>query len=183
MHRFFPKEIPVASWRPMTVLRDYAVRALADETIHFRFGQSHGVFILIAPSLAGDRFIHSIDFETGDPVVLGKLPEKTLVTIGRSSECDIKIMHAIVSRQHLSLYLDNNVLLVKDNGSTNGTYCLKENLFFDVEEYLQSHPLDKPEESTLDLIREQFGPTLIDFLKNYSQKRMNQNDLNNSSDK
>jgi hypothetical protein len=155
----------------MTVLRDYAVRALNDENIYFRFGQSHGVFLAISPSLTGDRVIHSIDFETGDPTVVGKLPANTVVTIGRSSDCDIKIMHAIVSRRHISLYWDNSVILVKDIGSTNGTFCLKENLFFDVEEYLQNHSLDKAEESTLDLIREQFGPTLIDFLKNYSQNK------------
>lgn len=42
--------------------------------------------------------------------------------LGRSSECDITLPGTHVSRRHAELFVQNNVLHVKDLGSSNGTY-------------------------------------------------------------
>lgn len=45
-----------------------------------------------------------------------------LVVVGRSSECDIVLAAAHLSRQHARLYIDQGALYVKDLGSSNGTF-------------------------------------------------------------
>ncbi|OVE75634.1 hypothetical protein BVX98_07250 [bacterium F11] len=59
---------------------------------------------------------------------------------------------------------------MKDLGSTNGTCVYKDNVSFDIDEYLNQHPLDQKKEGTLDWIHEEFGPTLDDFLLTYSKE-------------
>ncbi|WP_299975323.1 FHA domain-containing protein [uncultured Pseudoteredinibacter sp.] len=49
-----------------------------------------------------------------------KLGEQTVV--GRSSECDIVLAAAHLSRQHARLFLDQGALYVRDLGSSNGTF-------------------------------------------------------------
>jgi len=45
-----------------------------------------------------------------------------LVVVGRSSECDIVLAAAHLSRQHARLFIDQGALYVKDLGSSNGTF-------------------------------------------------------------
>jgi len=49
-----------------------------------------------------------------------KLGEQTVV--GRSSECDIVLAAAHLSRQHARLFIDQGALYVRDLGSSNGTF-------------------------------------------------------------
>src|SRR5205823_6352600 len=129
--------------------------------VYLRFGGVYGMYISISGTSA-DRMISGLDIETGDPTLLGRLSADADVVIGRTSDCKIKVMHAIVSRQHLSLHLSGNVLLVRDLGSTNGTYFYGKTKNFDVADYIQHHPLDKTGGNTLDWLHETFGPQIAD---------------------
>ncbi len=53
------------------------------------------------------------------PIVL---PENTEVIVGRSDNVNVKLENKYVSGKHLSLRLNNNKIIVRDLGSTNGTY-------------------------------------------------------------
>lgn len=167
MPYFLPRAVPEESWKPIGPHRAYAVRARSGEDIRLRIGQ--GIFMVITSSASKERMISGVDFETGELSLLGKIKEDQTVCIGRTSECGIRIMHAIVSRQHTELRLMGEILIVKDMGSTNGTYCHADNVFFDVDAYIERHRDAKPEESTMDEIHEEFGPLLDDFLKKYSE--------------
>jgi hypothetical protein len=67
--------------------------------------------------------------------------------------------------------LEGNIVLLKDLGSTNGTFIAPDTPHFDIVRYIDANPLDGGEDRTLDSIHEQFGPTLDDFLRSYSQNR------------
>ena len=70
-------------------------------------------------------------------VAAARMPEGGSLVIGRTSECAIKIMHAIVSAQtSASSRLEGNIVVVADLGSTNGTFCLTERHYFDIDSYL-----------------------------------------------
>jgi predicted component of type VI protein secretion system len=47
---------------------------------------------------------------------------KDRVVIGRTSHCDLRIPLSSVSRQHCELRIENGAVLLKDLGSSNGTY-------------------------------------------------------------
>ena len=170
MPKFSPKDLPADAWQQLRGQRDYAFRANSDETLFFRFGHGHGIYISITPAIAG-RAVNVIDIDTSETTLAGKIPNNESVLIGRTSECAVKIMHAIISRHHLKLQLVGNVLIVQDLGSTNGTFYLTDLIHFDIVSYLETHPLEGMEERTMDTIHEAFGPTLNDFLRSYSQKK------------
>ena len=153
----------------LTADRDYAVRSEKNETIYLRFGAGQGVYLAISPAPSG-RLVHGVSFETGETSLLARMPEGQPIVIGRISECLIKIMHAIVSRRHAEIRLDGNVVVLRDLGSTNGTWLAPGTPHFDIASYLESHPLEGAEDRTLDNVHEEFGPTLDDFLRRYSQK-------------
>ena len=44
------------------------------------------------------------------------------LSFGRASECDIFLDDITVSRNHCDIFLQENQVSIKDNGSTNGTY-------------------------------------------------------------
>lgn len=150
--------------------RDYAVRIEKNESAHIRFGPGQGLYLAIEPATSG-RFVYTLDYETGDPTLLARMPEGQPIVVGRISECLIKIMHAIVSRRHLSMRVEGNILILRDLGSTNGSFISTETPHFDIASYLEKNPVDGAEERTLDAIHEQFGPALDDFLKTYSQNK------------
>lgn len=170
MDKFIPKDLSEESWQPLTPNVDYAILCGKDNHVHLRFGPVHGLFVGLAPSSTG-RLVNSVDPQNGTMALLGKLSADGKTVFGRTSDCTINLKHAIVSRRHLEATLRGNILVVRDLGSTNGTFVFKDIPHFDIAQYLKSHPLDKSEESTLDSIHEAFGPTLDDFLKNYSQSK------------
>ena len=43
-------------------------------------------------------------------------------SIGRNPHCDIFLSHVTVSRKHAIIQIEDGVMTVKDNGSTNGTW-------------------------------------------------------------
>jgi DNA-binding CsgD family transcriptional regulator len=43
-------------------------------------------------------------------------------TLGRSSQCDVRVVHTTVSRQHAQIWRDNGTLFVRDLDSRNGTF-------------------------------------------------------------
>lgn len=49
-------------------------------------------------------------------------PLRSPTLVGRSSECDISLAIAHLSRRHARLHVQNGLLYVKDLGSANGTY-------------------------------------------------------------
>lgn len=52
------------------------------------------------------------------PIVDLKLP----TTIGRGRDAGLMIAHPMVSRQHCELFEEDGLLMVRDLGSTNGTF-------------------------------------------------------------
>lgn len=48
------------------------------------------------------------------------LPERGTMTIGRSTECDVRVEHSSVSRLHARLELEPEIVRVRDLGSANG---------------------------------------------------------------
>lgn len=42
--------------------------------------------------------------------------------IGRGKQCDVTIVHPLVSRRHCEIYEENGVVMVRDLGSLNGTF-------------------------------------------------------------
>ncbi|MGQ9424643.1 FHA domain-containing protein [Gilvimarinus sp. F26214L] len=49
-------------------------------------------------------------------------PIKAETVIGRSSDCDITLAAAHLSRRHVKLFVENGLLYMRDLGSANGTY-------------------------------------------------------------
>ena len=45
-------------------------------------------------------------------------------TIGRAKQCDVTIIHPLVSRRHCEIYEETGRVMVRDVGSLNGTYYL-----------------------------------------------------------
>lgn len=173
MDKFIPKSIPEDGWQPVVQQRDHAVLCGPEDHVFFRLGPGHGMCIEVVSSPSG-RVINALDFESGEATLLGKLPDEWKVVMGRTSDCTIKLMHAIVSRQHVELtFKGNGILVVRDLGSTNGTFLLKKIPHFDIVEYSESHSVEKAQESTMDSIHEAFGPALDDFLKTYAQSKGN----------
>ncbi len=168
MTTLVPKGVKEESWRPLVQLRDYAVLCNPGESVFFKFGAGRGLYVGIDPSSVG-RIVNSLDFENGDPSLLGKLAPNVKAIIGRTGDATIKVMHAMISRTHLELTLKGNVLVVKDCGSTNGTYIHTENPHFDIHEYLEHHPLGSAPGDTLNWVQVTFGVGITDFLKDYSQ--------------
>jgi hypothetical protein len=171
--KLVPKSVPEDGWVAMIPDRDYAVRLGKNDNTFLRFGPGQGIYLSIEPGPSG-RFIYSLDYETGEPTLLARMPENQTVAIGRTSECLVKIMHAIVSRRHLEMRLDGDIVILRDLGSTNGSFLLADMPYFDIAGYIEANPLDKVEERTLDGIHEQFGPTLDDFLRRYSAEKKGQ---------
>src|SRR5687768_8519962 len=57
----------------------------------------------------------------GDVAEVQPLPTSGEVTVGRSSQCTIRIDHPSMSRRHLDLVLSESSIRIVDQGSANGT--------------------------------------------------------------
>jgi pSer/pThr/pTyr-binding forkhead associated (FHA) protein len=58
-----------------------------------------------------------LPIDGGTPISL----EKEMTLIGRNEECEIRLDHKSVSKQHCLLVKTDGLILVRDLGSTNGT--------------------------------------------------------------
>src|SRR3954469_17227311 len=58
-----------------------------------------------------------IPLDGGPPIEIGR----DLTLVGRKEECDLRLDHKSVSKQHCVLVKSDGLLLVRDLGSTNGT--------------------------------------------------------------
>ncbi len=170
MAKLVPKLVLDDAWVPLVQQRDYAVLCNSGDSAYLRFGLGHGMYIGVDPTPSG-RVVNSINFEDGAPSLMGKIPSDTKVILGRTSDCAVKIMHAIVSRHHLEITMTKNILVLRDLGSTNGTFIHNGAMFFDIEKYNEEHPPEKAAENTLDEIHQAFGPELDDFLMSYHQSK------------
>jgi FHA domain len=168
---FIPKSVPDAEWKQLYSNRAYAVRCREDDQIYFRLGSGKSFYLSISSIKPQGWVISSIQFESGEGGLLHNLAEGTLLKLGRSPEAQVKIMHAIISRNHLELELRNSILTVKDLGSVNGTYCYVGASFFDIEEYLEAQSNAKGDDLNSDEVHQVFGVGLDDFLKNYREKK------------
>ena len=54
----------------------------------------------------------------GESLTLNELP----ITIGRAPSASVRISDRWLSREHCTIYRDDNSLVVRDLGSTHGTY-------------------------------------------------------------
>jgi hypothetical protein len=169
--RFIPKTIPDEHWKKLGAQRPFALLAGPDESIFLRLGVGKSIYLELAPSQMGARIINLLSYEAGESLLLHNLPNLGFLCVGRGSECSIKIMNPIVSRHHVELSLEGNILVVKDLGAINGTFVHTDNFGFDIDKYLVDRPIETAHERTLDAIHEAFGPNLDDFLKHYSQKK------------
>lgn len=52
--------------------------------------------------------------------------KRARMVVGRKKECDIRIAVSSVSREHCEIRIENGKVLVKDLGSSNGTYVNRE---------------------------------------------------------
>ncbi len=170
MDTFYPREVREEEWRPLVGSRAYAVRSGPQDFVYLRLGKGKGFYMSIAPTKLG-RVITAIDYESGGESILQNLTPGASLSIGRSQECRIKIIHAYISRQHAELFFNDDILMIRDLGSINGTFIHSQGVCFDIEEYLLNHPIDQMKTSTMDVIHEAFGPRLHEFLKRYIEKK------------
>ena len=165
-----PKTIPEEKWKKLIPHRDYAVRCRINEEILVRLGTGIGLYFTATQMKPGSLYMNSVDYETGDKSPQNPFPKDKPVCIGRTSDCEIIAKHAIVSRKHAEMKIKDDILVIRDLGSTNGTSIMKDHVSFDIKEYLDQHPVDQKTDGTLDWIHEEFGPKLDDFLKSYSKE-------------
>ncbi len=151
--------------------RARAFRINPEDTVYLRLGRGKSIYVELVPSQMGTRIVNLIDYENGNANLIQKVSDHQTTLVGRTSECAIKIINPVVSRRHVELAMDGNVLVVTDLGSSNGTYYHPDCFGFDIDPYLESFPIDQMSDRTMDPIHEAFGPTLDDFLKRYSQKK------------
>lgn len=67
--------------------------------------------------LAGSMRTQLIPVDGGPPIDL----PRELTLVGRKEDCDLRLDHKSVSKQHCVLLRSDGLLLVRDLGSTNGT--------------------------------------------------------------
>lgn len=170
MSKLIPKAIPAEMWKQLTPNKTYGIRANSDDDIHLRFGPG-GVYVSILNSPPAGRIVNSVSIEDGTLSVIGKINAGELTVMGRATETGIKVVHPIMSRSHVEIKLDGNVLTVKDLGSTNGTFFYSDNIVFDIDDYLSRHPVGEAATSTMDELHESFGSSFNDFLKRYSESK------------
>lgn len=170
MSIFIPKESNEESWIQLPPQSPFACRALNGDVIQFRLGGKSGVFLALA-SAANGRTINLVDYETGDYTPVGAIADGQTVCLGRTSECELKLSHAIVSRRHLSFTLKGSILVAQDEGSTNKSFISSGSPNFDINKYLEEHPLESLKGAPNDTIHEVFGYELDEFLTKYSQER------------
>ena len=170
MAGFIPKSTSDEDWKQLDTQKDYAVLIRKGVSANLRLGGEHGLYLEVSKDDSGVK-ISAVDFESGQLSAVGQLQPDAKMLFGRTSECQIKVMHAIVSRQHLALSFSGDILIVRDLNSTNRTYLLRKNSHFEIEDYLANHPADKAQTGTLDPVYEAFGPTISDFLKSYSNQK------------
>jgi hypothetical protein len=78
---------------------------------------SAGVVESATPVPAEDSpFVISVDRLNG-------AKQTTLVTVGRGEDCDIRVVHPLVSKHHAYFKQDGDLWLLADAGSTNGTFA------------------------------------------------------------
>jgi hypothetical protein len=164
MGQFVPKFIAEESWDQMVAQNVYILKMIPDEPVRFRFGAGMGLYIEISKVSHG-HVINILDFESGDPTLIGKLGDDAPASVGRTSECQIKIANPIMSRQHLELKLWNKkILIAKDLGSTNGTFMWNDiplaNLTGMSDDIESSENLEK-----------KFGIDITPLLNEYSQSK------------
>src|SRR4051812_9267143 len=116
MPTLVPKGVSDEKWKRLNPQREYAVLCNPDSSVFLKFGQGRGLYVGIDPSSAG-RLVNSLDFENGEPTLLGKISPGAKTVIGRTAEAGVKVMHAMISRNHLEMLLQGNVLVIKDLGS------------------------------------------------------------------
>lgn len=78
------------------------------------------------------------------------------VTIGRSANCEIKIEHGAISRNHARIVITGTSVVIRDLGSTNGTY-------------VNDEPIEEHVLSEGDLLK--VGRTIFKFLRPGSIER------------
>lgn len=144
-------------------------------TVNIRLGIGKSIFLEIVASAKG-RIINLVDYELGTSEPLYNLTDQSSLILGRTAECNIKINHAYVSRQHLEMSADGEFLVIRDLGSSNKTYYLTDAVGLNIEEYVIAHPGRRNPDDTLDDVHETFGPQLDDFLQRYIDKKEKQND-------
>lgn len=57
-----------------------------------------------------------------DPDRTKHVIERQRCLIGRADDCDIKELHAFISQYHCELLIDDDVVIVQELGSRNGTF-------------------------------------------------------------
>lgn len=178
MSDFIPKEIPEDEWRQLAPGKSYAVKLGSQDRVFLRLGGGKSFFLAIQPLKSDGHAIFSLHYESGEEHLLHNLVKDAQLILGRSSEAAVKIMHAIISRKHLELRWNQNILMVRDLGSVNGSYCYASCPYFNIDEYLEVRPLEKSKDMTLDEVHQIFGPTLDDFLQLYSDQKKKESENN-----
>jgi hypothetical protein len=164
MGQFVPKLIAPESWDQMVAQNVYMIKMSMDEPVRFRFGIGIGVYIEISRASQG-YVVNMLDFETGEPTLLGKLDDDSAAIIGRTSDCHIKLAQPVMSRQHLELKVWGKKLIVaKDLGSTNGTFMWKEVPIVNLTGH--SAEIESPAE-----LEKRFGIDITPLLNEYSEHK------------
>jgi len=169
--KFIPKSVGEDDWKTLPPNRPFAILSNQEKGVWLRLGKGKAFYIEIISPQFGGRLLNSVEYDGGDAMLLSKLSDHASLKIGRTADTQIKIAHPYISRHHLELSLDGNVLVAKDLGSVNGSFFHKGNISFDIEAYIDGHRSESKTESTWDDIHVAFGPTLEDFLKRYQSKK------------
>lgn len=170
---FNPAELEDDAWERLDPFKCFAVLCDDKNPVYLRLGRGRGVFLTIQSLMNEGRVIKTIEYENGNMSPLAKLANFGAVSLGRSSDVSVKIVSPIVSRRHLELSLDGNILVIMDSGSMNGTYIYSKNVFFSVDDYLSHYSLEESAQKTLDQVHETFGLELDEFFKRYLAKKEN----------
>ena len=171
MSKIVPSAVGEDRWKKFEAQRDYAIRIDRDAPVFLRLGPRQSYYLKIAFGGSSGYVAMSVDFDTGKEVVVGRIPSGKSLLVGRTSECDVKVMHPLVSREHARMFQDDKILLISDKDSRNGTFVLDDHFVVDLAEYVKSHPPGQGLEATIDVVHEMFGPSLDDFLKRYIEQR------------
>jgi hypothetical protein len=164
MGQFVPKFVEPESWDQMVPQNVYAIKMSLDKPPRLRFGLGLGLYVEITKASQG-HVINILDFETGDPTLVGKLNSDLPAILGRTSDCQIKIAQPIVSRQHLELRVwGNQILVAKDLGSLNGTFMWNEVPIVNLTGLSDDAELSSA-------LEKKFGVDITPLLNEYSQSK------------
>ena len=121
MPKIFPSQIPAEAWLRLSSDREYPVRLTNADPVYLRLGGDLASYVAITRNEKG-LFLMSVAHGNGDLAVIAPVQEGKDLVLGRVPQSDLPVPHAAVSRRHLQVRVDGEKVVLRDLGSTNGTF-------------------------------------------------------------